>query len=123
MGEEVGGSSPSERVREEKLYVIARGDLPVGLRTAQVGHALMQSKGLGIDNLSLLNMEGSGQVFQGSFTQSQRLWEYLFSEKACTHEQGQDDNLFVMATFQGFMHWGVMFVKATSDLTKKCFFP
>ncbi len=83
----------------------------------------MQSKGLGIENLSLLKMEGGGQVFQGSFTQSQRLWEYLFSKKACTHEQGQDNNLSALATFQGFMHRGVVFVKATSDFTKKCFFP
>jgi len=89
----------------------------------QLGHARMQSKGLGIENLSLLKMEGGGQVFQGSFSQAQRLWEYLFSEKACTHEQGQDNNLPALATFQGVMHRGVVFVKATSDFTKKGFFP
>lgn len=38
---EAGGSSPPPRVREDKLYVLARVDLPVGLRTAQVGHALI----------------------------------------------------------------------------------
>lgn len=36
---QVGGSSPSPRV--ERLYAIARADLPSGLRTAQVGHALI----------------------------------------------------------------------------------
>jgi hypothetical protein len=44
MSREVGGSSPPSRVqgpRVEKLYAITRGDLPVGLRAAQAGHALI----------------------------------------------------------------------------------
>lgn len=40
MNRDVGGSIPPPRV--ERLYVIARADLEVGLRTAQVGHALIQ---------------------------------------------------------------------------------
>lgn len=32
------GSSPA---RSAKLYVVGRADLPVGLRTAQIGHALI----------------------------------------------------------------------------------
>lgn len=35
------GSSPAPRVREPALYAVARADLDVGLRTAQVGHALI----------------------------------------------------------------------------------
>lgn len=57
MSREAEGSSPSPRVcapsvgndrggaeppsRPERLYAIARADLSVGLRTAQVGHALI----------------------------------------------------------------------------------
>lgn len=39
MRREAAGSSPAPRA--EKLYAVARQDLPVGLRTAQVGHALI----------------------------------------------------------------------------------
>lgn len=39
MRREAAGSSPAPRA--EKLYAIARADLPVGLRTAQVGHVLI----------------------------------------------------------------------------------
>ena len=39
MSREAAGSSPA--LRAEKLYAVARADLPVGLRTAQVGHALI----------------------------------------------------------------------------------
>lgn len=46
MTREVGGSTPPPRVdsrpeREPRLYAIGRADLPVGLRAAQVGHALI----------------------------------------------------------------------------------
>lgn len=40
MTREAAGSSPAPRA--EKLYAITRADLPTGLRTAQVGHALIQ---------------------------------------------------------------------------------
>lgn len=39
MNREAAGSSPAPRV--EKLYVVVRRDLEVGLRTAQAGHALI----------------------------------------------------------------------------------
>lgn len=41
MSSDVAGSSPASRVREPRLYAITRADLPIGLRTAQVGHALI----------------------------------------------------------------------------------
>lgn len=41
MTREVVGSSPTSSTREPKLYCLARADLAVGLRTAQVGHALI----------------------------------------------------------------------------------
>jgi len=37
-----GTRGSTSRVREPALYVIARADLEVGFRTAQVGHALIQ---------------------------------------------------------------------------------
>lgn len=39
MTRDTAGSIPAPRV--DRLYAIARADLPVGLRTAQVGHALI----------------------------------------------------------------------------------
>lgn len=39
MSPEDGGSNPPSRV--DRLYAVARADLRVGLRTAQVGHALI----------------------------------------------------------------------------------
>lgn len=43
MTREGTGSSPVSRSKmEEKLYVVTRADLPIGLRCAQVGHALLE---------------------------------------------------------------------------------
>lgn len=44
MTSESAGSTPASRAlpsRTDRLYAIARADLDVGLRTAQVGHALL----------------------------------------------------------------------------------
>jgi hypothetical protein len=40
MTQEVAGSNPAPRV--EKLYAITRADLGIGMRAAQVGHALIE---------------------------------------------------------------------------------
>lgn len=57
MTSEVGGSSPSPRA--DRLYAVTRRDLPVGLRTAQVGHALIAwvlEHGAPPDNLVVLQV-------------------------------------------------------------------
>lgn len=67
MSSKAGGSSPPPRV--EKLYVVARQDLDVGLRTAQVGHALIGwvlEHGRPPDNLVVLSvpsLEALHQVY------------------------------------------------------------
>lgn len=56
----VAGSIPAGAAREPKLYVIARRDLDVGLRTAQVGHALIEwtcQHGRPPDNLVVLSVD------------------------------------------------------------------
>lgn len=53
----VAGSSPAPRA--DRLYAIARADLAVGLRTAQVGHALIHwalEHGCPPDNLVILQV-------------------------------------------------------------------
>lgn len=42
MSREVAGATPAPRAKSERLFAITRRDLPVGLRTAQVGHALIE---------------------------------------------------------------------------------
>lgn len=63
MSSEAAGSSPAPRV--PKLYVVAREDLDVGLRTAQVGHALIGwvlEHGRPPDNLVVLAVKDLEQL-------------------------------------------------------------
>lgn len=90
MREKAAGSSPAPRA--EKLYAIARADLPVGLRTAQVGHALIAwalAYGEPPENLVVLQVKGLAEL--------EALSKTLTGEVICFREPDLDDELTAIA--------------------------
>lgn len=91
MTREVAGSSPAPRV--ERLYAVARADLPVGLQTAQVGHALIgwvMEYGAPPENLVVLAVKNE-----------EALWSLLKKldgdRRYAFHEPDLDDQLTAIA--------------------------
>lgn len=94
----VASSNLAPRVRPEKLYAIARADLPVGLRTAQVGHALISwalEHGVPPDNLVVLQVPGLEELHD--------VLRRLEGRVVAFHEPDLDDEL--TAVTAGPEHW------------------
>ena len=90
MREKVVGSSPA--LRAPKLYAVTRADLPAGLRTAQVGHALITwvlAHGAPPENLVVLQVPDLAALHA--------LAERLDGDVVRFHEPDLDDALTAIA--------------------------
>lgn len=86
------GGAGSTPARTAKLYAITRGDLKPGLRTAQVGHALITwvlAHGEPPDNLVVLQVPDLSAL--------RALAERLEGDVVCFHEPDLGDELTAIA--------------------------